>query len=132
MVRLLLRAVVFLASSAIGLLVAWLILRPDFSLHPLGLLVAVAVFAVAQSVLAPFIAKMARRYAPAFLGGIGLVSTFVALLLAVWLGHGLSITGVSTWVLASIIVWLATAVATMVLPALVLKERVVARRQAAS
>jgi hypothetical protein len=78
---------------------------------------------LAQSVLAPFIAKMANRYAPAFLGGIGLLSTFVALLLATLIGHGLSISGVATWVLASLIVWLVTALATFVLPALVLKQK---------
>ncbi|MBU4336365.1 MAG: phage holin family protein [Actinobacteria bacterium] len=128
MVRLLLRAVVFLGSAALGLLGAWLVLRPQFEITASGFVVAVVVFALAQSVLAPFIATMANRYAPAFLGGIGLVSTFVALLLATLLGHGLSISGVQTWVLASLIVWLVTALATFALPALVLKEKLGGRR----
>jgi uncharacterized membrane protein YqgA involved in biofilm formation len=128
MVRLLLRAVVFLGSAALGLLGAWVVLRPQFAITASGFVVAVVVFALAQSVLAPFIATMANRYAPAFLGGIGLVSTFVALLLATLLGHGLSISGVQTWVLASLIVWLVTALATFALPALVLKEKLGGRR----
>jgi hypothetical protein len=132
MIRLLLRLAVFLGSSALGLLAAWLLLRPDFSMQVQGFVVAVVVFALAQSVLAPFIATMARRYAPAFLGGIGLVSTFVALLLATLLGHGLAITGVSTWVLASLVVWLVTALATFLLPALLLKEKLGRQRDAAA
>ena len=86
--------------------------------------VAVAVFALAQAVLAPFIAKMASRYASAFLGGIGLVSTFVALLLASVLTHGLSIRGVGSWIAATVVVWLVTAIATLVLPLLVVKKKI--------
>ena len=79
MVRFLLRTIVFLASAAIGLLVASLIV-PGMTVRPLGFVVAVVIFAVAQAILAPFFLKMASRYASAFLGGIGLVSTLAALI----------------------------------------------------
>jgi NhaP-type Na+/H+ or K+/H+ antiporter len=65
---------------------------------------------------------MTRRYAPAFLGGIGLVSTFVALLLANLLTDGLQISGAVTWVLATLVVWLVTALGTLLLPLLLLKK----------
>ena len=121
MVRLLLRGVVFLASSAIGLLVAaWLI--PGVSVTLSGFVVAVVVFSIAQAILSPFIFKMARRYASAFLGGIGLLSTLVALILASVLTHGVSIRGLGSWVAATVVVWLVTAVATLVLP-LVIREK---------
>jgi len=55
--------------------------------------------------------------------GIGLVSTFVALLLASLLSNGLSISGIGSWVGATVVVWLVTAVATLVLPMLVLREK---------
>lgn len=120
MIRLLLRAVIFLGSAAIGILVAvWLL--PDVSVSAAGFITAVVLFAIAQSVLAPFITKVAARNAPAFLGGIGLVSTFVALVIASIFG-GLTITGWRTWVLATIVVWLATALATLLLPLVVLKK----------
>lgn len=123
MVRLLLNTLVFLGSAAIGLLVAaWLV--PGVRVSVSGFVVAVAVFALAQAVLAPFIAKMASRYASAFLGGIGLVSTFVALLLASVLTHGLSIRGVGSWIAATVVVWLVTAIATLVLPLLVVKKKI--------
>ncbi len=81
MVRLLLNTLVFLGSAAIGLLAADRLVS-GVSVSWRGFVVAVVVFALAQAILSPFIAKMASRYASAFLGGIGLVSTFVALLLA--------------------------------------------------
>jgi Mycobacterial 4 TMS phage holin, superfamily IV len=118
MIRMLVRAVVFLVSAAVGLLVAAAVVD-GVAVSAAGLLVAVVVFAVLQSVLAPFLAKVAARNAPAFLGGIGLVSTFVALLAASALTDALTISGgVGTWVAATVVVWLATAVATLALPVL--------------
>ena len=123
MVRFLIRVVIFLVSAALGLLVASWILD-DFTLTTTGFALTVVIFAIAQSVLAPFIAKMTNRYAPAFLGGIGLVSTYVALLIASLVGGGLEITGVQTWILATLIVWLVTALATLVLPLIFIRNKV--------
>ena len=118
MIRFLVRAVVFLVSAAVGLLVAAAVVD-GVSVGASGLVAAVVVFAVLQSVLAPFFAKVAARNAPAFLGGIGLVSTFVALLAASTITDSLSITGGAvTWLAATVVVWLATAVATLALPVL--------------
>ena len=123
MLRFLLRVAVFLGSSAIGLLVAaWLV--PGVTVRPLGFVIAVVIFTIAQAILAPFFLKLASRYASAFLGGIGLVSTLAALILASVLSHGLSIRGVGSWVAATVVVWLVTAVATLLLPMLVLKKKV--------
>jgi len=120
---LLLRSVVFLASSAIGLLIAaWLV--KGVSVRVAGFIVAVVVFSVAQAILAPFIAKMANRYASALLGGIGLVSTLVALILASVLTNGLTIRGLGSWIAATVVVWLVSALATMLLPMLVIKKKV--------
>lgn len=119
MVRFLLRTAVFLGSAAVGLLVAaWLI--PGVSVSVSGFVTAVVIFAVAQAILSPFIAKMASRYASAFLGGVGLISTLIALFLASIFTHGLTITGVGSWISATVVVWLATAVATLLLPMLVI------------
>lgn len=123
MAKLLIRGAIFLASAALGLLAASWLLEDDFRLSASGFVLAVVIFAVAQSVLAPFIAKMAARFAPAFLGGIGLVSTFVALLIASLVGGGLAISGVRTWIMGTAVVWLVTAIATLVLPLAVLRDR---------
>lgn len=130
----LLRALIFLLSAAVGLVVADLIL-PSFTIdwrNPLGFILAIVIFAVLQSVLAPWLAKLARRNAPALLGGIGIVSTFVALLITVLIpGAGLTIGAPWwTWIAAPAIVWLVTALATWLLPALFIKNKVEDRRGA--
>lgn len=123
MIRFLVRLAVFLGSSAIGLLVAsWLVRGVSVTVS--GFIAAVVIFTVAQGILSPFFLKMANRYASAFLGGIGLVSTLAALILASVLTNGLSIRGIGSWVAATVVVWLVTAVATLLLPMLFVKKKV--------
>ncbi|WP_305092621.1 phage holin family protein [Prescottella sp. R16] len=126
MIRFLVRAAIFLGSAALGILAAVMLL-PEVSVSISGFLTAVVLFAVAQSLLSPFITKVAARNAPAFLGGIGLVTTFVALLIASVFG-GLSISGWRTWVLATIVVWLVTALATVLLPLVFVRDKVAEHR----
>lgn len=126
MSRLLLRTLIFLGSAAAGLLVAAATID-GFDVTPAGFVAAVVVFAVTQSLLAPLAVRASRRYAPAFLGGAGLVSTYLALLLAVLLTDGVTISGFSTWLLATVVVWLVTALASLLLP-LVLPRDVRERR----
>jgi hypothetical protein len=121
-ILLLLRTAVFLGSAAIGLLAAsWLV--PGVSVSVSGFITAVVIFSLAQAILSPFFLKMASRYATAFLGGIGLVSTLAALILASVLTHGVSIRGIGAWIFATIVVWLVTALATLLLPVLIIKRK---------
>jgi hypothetical protein len=127
----LVRALIFLVSAALGLIVADLIL-PGFSLHWddwWGILLAVVIFAVLQSILAPWLFKITRRHANALIGGIGLLSTFVALLIAVLIpAAGIGIEGPVAWIIGTLIVWLVTALATWLLPPLFIKNKVQDRR----
>lgn len=116
--RMLVRVALFLGSGAVALLVAWLLLGSDFRLSVLGFLTAVIVFSIAQVAVAPLVDKLARRYATPLLGGVGLISTFIALWVATLLSGGLRIHGVSTWIAATLIVWLVTALATLLAPRL--------------
>ncbi len=127
MVRFLIQIAISIVTAVIALLVAALIL-PDFRLEPGGFIVAVAVFTIAQAILAPFIFNVARQHASALLGGIGLVSTFVALLVASLFPGGLTITGIVTWILATLIVWIITALGAWLLPLIFLKKRAAGRR----
>lgn len=114
MVRFLINIAISLVTAALGLLVnSWIL--PDFHLDVSGFLIAVLVFTVAQAILAPFIFNVARQYASALLGGIGLVSTFVALLIASLFPGGIRIDGVVTWILATLIMWIITALGTWLL-----------------
>lgn len=131
MLTFVIRALIFLVSAFLGLVVADLLL-PGFYLHWndwWGIVLAVVIFAVLQSVLAPWLFKVARRHADAFVGGIGLVSTFVALLIAVLIpAAGIGIDGPVAWIIGTLVVWLVTAVATWLLPPLFIKKKVSDRR----
>jgi hypothetical protein len=114
MVRFLINVAISLVTAALGLLVnSWIL--PDFHLDVSGFIIAVLVFTLAQAILAPFIFNVARQYASALLGGIGLVSTFVALLIASLFPGGIRIEGVVTWILATLIMWIITALGTWLL-----------------
>lgn len=131
MLTLVIRALIFLVSAFLGLVAADLIL-PGFYLHWndwWGILLAVVIFAVLQSILAPWIFKVASRNAPALVGGIGLVSTFIALLIAVIIpAAGIGIDGPVAWIVGTLVVWLVTALATWLLPGIFLKKRLDERR----
>ena len=122
MLRFLIRLAIYLGTAALALVITSLILT-GFRISASGFLIAIGVFALAQSILTPFIVNMARKYAPAVLGGIGLVSTFVALLIASFFPGGITISGIDTWVLASLIVWLITALGGWLLPLLLLRGK---------
>jgi uncharacterized membrane protein YvlD (DUF360 family) len=122
MIRFLIRLAIYVGTAALAFFVAsWLL--DGFVLSASGFIVAIGVFAVAQSILTPFIVTMASRYAPAVLGGIGLISTFIALLLASFVPDGITLSGIDTWVLASLIVWLITALGGWVLPLIFLRGK---------
>jgi hypothetical protein len=129
----LIRAAIFLVSAALGLIAADLILEGfhiDWS-DWWGFVLAVVIFAVIQSVLAPWVFKLTHRHAPALLGGIGIISTFVAILIVVLIPDaGIGISQPIAWILAPVIVWLVTALATWLLPPLFIKKRVEERREA--
>ncbi len=131
MITFLIRAAIFVVSAALGLIAADLIL-PGFHIQWSdwwGFVLAVVIFAVIQSVLAPWVLKVTRRHAPAMLGGIGIISTFVAILIVVIIpGAGIGISEPLAWVLAPVIVWIVTALATWLLPPLFIKKQVQERR----
>ena len=57
------------------------------------------------------------------IGGVGLVTTFISLLITSLLPGGLSIDGFGTWALGTFIVWIVTALATWLLPGIMLREK---------
>ena len=92
-------------------------------------MLAVVIFAVIQSMLAPWVFKLTRRHAAPLLGGIGIISTFIAILIVVLIpSAGIGISEPLAWVLAPVIVWIITALATWLLPMVFLKKDVAQRR----
>jgi putative membrane protein len=127
MVRALIRIVLQLVGNAIGLIVAAWILA-DMALDGAAFVIAVIIFTVLAVIVQPLIQKVALKNMEALQGSSALITTFIALLLTDWISDGLSITGAATWILATIIVWLITMLAGVILPMIFLKKEVVERR----
>ena len=121
MIRALLNFGINLVMAAIALFIASVTV-PGVVVQASGFVVAVLVFAAAQAILAPFVFNMARKYASAVLGGIGIVSTLLALWVATLFPGGLAINGVTAWVVASLVVWVITALGVWFLTWLVIKK----------
>jgi len=114
-------------ANAIGLIVATAVLS-EMTITAPALVMAVLIFTVGEVVADPLMTKIAIRSVPALRGGVELVTTFVGLLITTWISSGLQITGAKTWVLATLIVWLAALVAALILPALLVGKAVDQRR----
>ncbi|MCB0911221.1 MAG: phage holin family protein [Propionibacteriaceae bacterium] len=121
--RLLILAAIFCGSSVLGLLVAgWLV--PGIALGVGGFITAVVVFTIAQSLLAPLVTRLAAKFSPPLVGGVGLLSTGIALAIAHSFEGGISFTGPMAWVLGTLVVWLVTALGAWLLPMWLLKKTV--------
>ena len=62
------------------------------------------------------------------LGGVALIATLVALIVTDLVSDGLSISGIGTWIAATVIVWIAALLAAFVLPFLGLRKYLEERR----
>lgn len=127
MIRFLIRVGLQLLGNAVGLLVAAAILD-DMELTGAAFVVAVLIFTGLEIIIQPLIMKAALKNAEALQGSSALLTTFVALVLTAWISDGLTISGVDTWIFATVIVWLVTMLAGVVLPMIFLKKAVEERR----
>jgi len=121
MIRFLWSAVTSLVLATVALLLCGWWLSEWVTLQLGGFVVAVLVFTVAQAILAPFVFNIARKYASALLGGIGLVSTFLALWVATLFHGGIEVRGLG-WVLAPLLVWIVTALGGWLVMGVLLKR----------
>lgn len=127
MIRFLANSAVSIGAAAVGLVVAASVLD-RMAITVLSVVAVAVIFAVLAVVLGPFVTKVALQHAPAVRGGIGIVTTFIALVITDLVSDGLSISGVTTWVLATLIVWIATMIASLVLPVVLARAGVEALR----
>ena len=127
MIRMLIRGGIHLLASAIGLIVAAAVLD-GVTLNASGFLIAVIIFTVVELIADPLITKIALQHANALRGGTALVSVLIGLIVTDLVSNGLNISGLSNWVLATLIVWLATLLAIWLLPLVLLKRAADERR----
>ena len=131
MIRFVVRTAIVVLGNAVGLIVASLVFS-DFEINATGFIVSLIIFTVAAALLTPFLESTLRRnQSPsAALGGVSLISTFVALLITDVFSDGLEISGIGTWIGATVVVWLASLLAVFILPYLGLKKYLEERRTA--
>lgn len=121
MIRFLVRTLVLLIANAIGLLVAAAVLD-DMEVNAQGFIIAVAIFTVVVALMTPFLASALRKAGSAALGGVALIATLVSLAVTDWISDGFTINGIGTFVIAAVIVWVASLLAAFILPYLGLKK----------
>jgi putative membrane protein len=121
MFRLMATLALELAANAVGLIItAWLL--PGFSIDAIGFIIVVGLFTAAKFILGPLMFKLSFKYVRALNGGVALVTTFVGLWVTTLLSNHLVITGFTTWVLATLIVWLCGVLAAILLPLFLFKK----------
>lgn len=127
MVRFLVSTMISILASAVGLIVAAAILD-DMNINSSAFIVAVLIFTAVTALSGPFIAKSAMKNDSALLGAVALVSTLVGLIVTHLVSDGLSITGLTTWILAAVIVWIAGLLAALIIPVLLVKAGIQSAR----
>ena len=121
MIRLAARALISLLANAVGLVVAAQLLD-DMSLSVAGFVTASLIFTVVAVVSEPLIRQIALKNVPAILGSRALIATLASLILTSVLTDGLRISGLTTWVLATVVVWAAALAANLLLPLVIFKR----------
>ncbi len=121
MVRMLISFGVLLIANAIGLAVAAWVLD-GMTIDGVAFVTAVLIFSVVGAIAQPFFTSMAMKSASALRGGTALVTTLVGLIITVWVSDGLTISGLSTWIAATVIVWLAALLAGLIVPLFIGKK----------
>jgi uncharacterized membrane protein YvlD (DUF360 family) len=128
MIRFLIRLVIWFLAAFIGIIAADVFLS-GFSVSGwTSYVVVAAIYAVIQSLIAPLMNQYTERNARMFTGGVGIFATLVALFVTNLVSGALTISGLGTWVLAAIIVWVFGALAAFLLPFLLVKKVVNERR----
>ncbi len=128
MIRFLIRLVIWFAAAFIGIVAADAFLS-GFSVSGwTSYVIVAAIFAVIQSLIAPMMNQYTERNAKMFMGGVGIFSTLIALIITNLISGALTISGLGTWIAAAVIVWVFGALAAFILPFLLVKKVVNERR----
>jgi putative membrane protein len=101
------RVLLAVIANAVALLLA-AVLLDGVEIRAGSFVVAVAIFSIASLVVRPVAAWIVIRRLRPLIGVVALVTTFAVLLITDLLSDGVSIDGPLDWILATVIVWLAT------------------------
>ena len=121
MVRLALSIVATIIANAVGLLLATALLA-GFSIDAVSFAVVLLVFTGVMILTGPLVTKIAVTSIPQIRGSSSLVSVFFGLKVTEWLMPGFDMGGLSNWLAATLLVWLGSLIAEILLPIYVFKQ----------
>jgi putative membrane protein len=127
-VRLLVRVALAVAANAAALLIAAALLE-RFEIDTSGFVIALAIFSLLSLPVQPLVTWVVTTPNRVFAAAVGLFITWLVLVITDAISDGIQIEGWWTWVLATIIVWLASLVDELVYNVLLPRTR--ARTEAA-
>ena len=119
--RLVAITVLALIGNAIGIVAAAALLD-GMTLNGAAFVIDVVIFTLAYVIIQPLTVKMALRHSSTLAGGSALLATLIALIVSDLLSDGLSVSGATTWLFATLIVWIVAVLAAVLLPMLMFKK----------
>jgi len=121
MMRLLLSTLATIIANAVGLLLAAALLT-GFKIDPVSFIVVLLVFTGVLILTGPLMTKIAVTSVPQLRGSVALITVFLGLKVTEWLMPGFDMGGLSNWLAATLLVWLGSLVAEILLPIYVFKQ----------
>ena len=103
---------------------------PGFAIDGLSFLVSLGFFTLAYIILDPLVLKISIKYIPAIRGGVAFMTTLLVLILTNIFTSGLTIDGITAWIIAPLIIWLSTVLAGILLPLVMFKNILENRKEA--
>lgn len=121
MIRMLLQIAATIIANAAGLLLAAALLT-GFTIDAVSFIVVLLVFTGVMILAGPLMTKVAITSVPQLRGSVALVTVFVGLKVTEWLMAGFDMGGLSNWLAATLLVWLGSLIAEILLPIYVFKQ----------
>jgi hypothetical protein len=121
MIRLALQTAATIIANAAGLLLAATLLS-GFRIDALSFVVVLLVFSGVMILTGPLVTKIAITSMPQIRGSIALVTVFFGLKVTEWFMTGFVIGGLSNWLAATLLVWLGSLVAEILIPIYLFKQ----------
>jgi hypothetical protein len=121
MMRLVLRTAATVLANAAGLMLAAAML-PGFTIDAWSVLVVLLVFSAVMLLTGPLIFKIAVAHIPQIRGSVALVTVFFGLKVTEWLMPAFDMGGFSNWLAATLLVWLGSLIAEILIPLYVFKQ----------
>lgn len=113
--RFIVSTLAYLIANGIGLLLA-LLLLPNFRISVMAFLLAVVIFSAAQSAAGPLVTRFSPKSLPQLQGGVALVAVALGLLVTDLVMPGMQIGGIANFLAATLLVWLGSLIAAILLP----------------